>query len=139
MKTLLIILANLLITLVAAQKEVSSHLLEKLRGFEGKETELRDDIILTRPSPILRSFVGCVLAYLQRFSAEISIRGQTKPAPNHVCEIREQGVRFNLSDSFKRAYYIEASWSELLLFYNINIQFSESLLPSIEQRGWFSI
>jgi hypothetical protein len=112
--------------LTTAQDEVSSHLLEKVRSFEGKGTELEDDMTPTGPGPMLRSFLSYTLAYLQRFPAEISIRGQTKPAPNHVCEVREWGIRFDLSDSFKPTRYIEASWSELPPLHNVGIWFSES-------------
>lgn len=123
--------------LTVAQNEVSLHLLEKVRSFEGKETELGDNMTPTGPGPMLRSFLSYTLAYLQRFPAETSIRGQTKPAPNHVCEVREWGIRFDLSDSFKPARYIEALWSELPPLHNVGIWFSESNLPSTQWRGWF--
>jgi hypothetical protein len=124
--------------LTAAQNEVSSRLLEKVRSFEGKETELGDDMASTGPGPMLRSFLSYTLVYLQRFPAEVSIRGQTKPAPRHVCEVREWGIRFDLSDSFKPARYIEASWSELPPLHNVGIWFSESHLLSTRWRVWFS-
>jgi hypothetical protein len=124
--------------LTVAQNEVSSRLLERLRSFEGKETELQDNMTSTGPGPMLRSFLSYTLAYLQRFPAEISIRGQTNPAPSHVCEVREWGIRFDLSDSFNPARYIEALWSELLPLHNVGIWFSESHLPSTQWREWFS-
>jgi hypothetical protein len=122
--------------LTAAQDEVSSHLLKKLRSFEGKETELGDDMTSTGPGPMLRSFLSYALAYLQRFPAEI--RGQTKSVQYHVCEVREWGIRFNLGDSIKPARYIEAPWSELPPLHNVGIWFSESHLPITQWHGWFS-
>jgi hypothetical protein len=124
--------------LTATQCEVSSHLFEKVQSFKGKETELGDDMTPTGPGPMLRSFISYTLAYLQRFPAETSIRGQTKLVPNHFCEIRERGIRFDLSGSFKPARSIEATWEELPPLRNVGIWFSESHLPSTQRRGWFS-
>jgi hypothetical protein len=124
--------------LTAAQDEVSSHLLEKVQSFEGKETELGDDMTPTGPGPMLPSFLSYTLAYLQRLPAEIFVRGQTKPAPRLVCEVREWGIRYDLSGSFKPARYIEAPWSQLPPLHNAGIWFSESCLPSNLWSGWFS-
>jgi hypothetical protein len=113
--------------LAAAQREVSSHLLKKVQSFKGKETELGDGMTPTRPGPMPRSFISYTLAYLQCFPAETLIR-QTEL----VCEIRERGIRFDLSSSSKPARSIEAMWEELPPFRNVGIWFDECHLPSTQ-------